>query len=781
MSEQISSAARNRFLLTSLGVMFIFILTLVVLLAAYPIVLAPPATLTPTRTPILTRTLTPTPSATVTLSPTSTRTLRPTFSPTATLTPSLTQQPSETPTPPGPPTLTPARPVLGEDIYTLLSWSPEEADRVVTLIDDYPNTLPRQARGENDENYYAAYSYPIIGLEEALKRFPDTPQTDRWRWMLSFDLARTGSDKAAQAYADLVSGALNRGETSLEDLSEWFTDKEPRLELEIAPLQPLPGYLSSHLVRIGGAGSAVFLIVETPSAYQAYALTSDFNFANPVEYRVINGELTGDGIPEAIIYPELPNGALELSPPRVFDLGQLPPAELPFSPVSAVFPSGTDVFGEWEVVSLPSGTDLLGFEGILFPACPVHFRRHYTWNGEWFDAENVEFRFEPSPATLAYCEGLIEHAARNWGALSAIQLIDRLLPEWPPERNMQGKPYPADAVDEMRYRKAIYHALIGEDDQTIKALEELIQSPTVPQSQWIEPAQQFLERYSSALDVYITCVESPRCDPRAALVYFVENLPPGTASEALSALYQAGMSQRASGYYDFDGDGTTESWFTVRHHPTEKLELWILAADAERVKAIFVDTLDADTPTLVPFQEGEIPPRLILDGKTTFQINRLPGSLQPYITYPQLPQFYPNRFEDALQAAIDDLFENVDPADISRRLLALEDSPGLLCAATFSCDRYYYVLGLAAELSGNDSAALEHYLKVWWDNSKSPFTSMVRLRLKGPAVLPSVTPLPTGTATITPLVSLTPTITGTPPTATLSPTVTLSPTPYPAP
>jgi len=312
-------------------------------------------------------------------------------------------------------------------------------------------------------------------------------------------------------------------------------------------------------------------------------------------------------------------------------------------------------------------------------------------------------------------------------------------------------------------------------------MEELIQSPSAPQSRWIEPAQKFLQDYTSAPDVYRACANSPLCDPRQALTYLVEKLPAGTPSQALAALQQAGMSQRASGYYDFDGDGVTETWFTVRHRPTEVLELWILAAHPKGTDAIFVDTLEVDTPTLVPFQEDETPPRLILDGKTTFQINRLPKTLQPYISYPQLPQFYPNRFEDALQGTIDAFFTGEDPGEIYRRLQDIEISPGLLCEATFTCDRYYYIRGLAAELAGNDNAAIEHYLRVWWDNSKSPFTSMVRMRLKGPAVLPSATPLPTGTATVTPLATLTPTVTGTPPTATLSPTVTLSPTPYPAP
>ncbi len=211
----------------------------------------------------------------------------------------------------------------------------------------------------------------------------------------------------------------------------------------------------------------------------------------------------------------------------------------------------------------------------------------------------------------------------------------------------------------------------------------------------------------------------------------------------------------------------------------EKIELWVLAAYPDGIKPIYVDTIEAEKPEFIPYLEGEVPPVLILEGRTAFQIDRTQVNLVPFIRYPELPQFYPNRYEEALEPVIDDLFQGADPAGYPRAAGSHRRFPGLLCVATWTCDRYYYVRGLAAELAGLDNNAIEDYLKVWWDHSKSPFTSMVRLRLKGPAVVPTSTLLPTGTVTPTP--PATATVTGTPPTAipSISPTVTTNPYPSP--
>ena len=787
MSEAPSNSARNRFLLTSLGIIFIFILTLLVLLAAYPLVLAPPATLTPTITLTRTITLTPSLTPTITQTPRPTATRRPTFTPTATLTASLTPQPSQTPTPIGPPTLTPARPIIGEDLYSLLPWSPEKADQVIALVGDYPNTLPRQARGEQDENYYSAFQHAVMAYSEVLLRFPDAPQADRWRWALAYSLARAGDPRSGDQYAQLVATALNRQETDLKKLPVWFQDKQPGMEIEVTEVKPLPGYLSTHLVHLDQAGGTIFLLLETPAGFQSEVLVNTFDFVNPAPLDAFNTDLTGDGIEEVVVYSQVPTSQLTLEPPRVFDLSASPYVELAFRPDTADFPLGTEFSQNWSADDRPNQGNMLHFDADLFPSCPLSVSRSYAWNGEWFEASPPEFLIQPNRETLAYCEPVLEHAYREWGAGTAIPLADALLADWPPEKDLNGDPYPADAKDELRYRLGIYHALNGDFEQATQQLNALIDGPTSSDSRWIEPARQFLEIYRSPQDLYRACITQAYCAADQALSYLVESFPADQYPQLLSHLWQMGVAQRSSGYYDFDGDGTNESWITVQHRPGEKLEFWILANYPQGIKAFLVDTLNSNLPDLIPYQEGDIPPVTIVNGETAFQMNRLPGTLLPYLTYPQLPQFWPNRFTDGLEAALADLFSGASPEDIQQRLIDLQTNPGLLCQPSWSCDRYYYGLALASELADDPQTAIEYLLKLWFDYSKSPYTTMARLRLKGPAFIPSATP----TITLTLAITNTPTVTGTPPTATPTPdpnatqtptpTVLPSATPYPAP
>jgi hypothetical protein len=216
------------------------------------------------------------------------------------------------------------------------------------------------------------------------------------------------------------------------------------------------------------------------------------------------------------------------------------------------------------------------------------------------------------------------------------------------------------------------------------------------------------------------------------------------------------------------------------------------------VEALFVERSISDKPQLDYYDPEAQPPVVLIDGTQALRLERLPGRGDPYLTFVELPKFFPDRFNNALEAAMQDLFSGADPAAVQQALLEIQETPGLLCTGTWSCDRYYYILGLASELAGDEKAAVEAYTRLWWDYSISPYTSMARLKLSGAAVQPSATPSPTGAptaaTTLTPTVSgtpatATPTITGTPPTATptggtgtpgtpgASATVTLTPTP----
>ena len=779
MSDTPPELQRTRFLLTSLVIIAIFILTLVFLVAAYPDVLAPEPTRLPTITPTRRPTFTPTatvPTATITPTPTITRTPRPTLTPTITPSPTHTSTPEPTLTMTGPPTLTPARPLLGSENYSLGAWTPQNASAIIERMEYYPNTLTSKERGADNAAYFAAYKFAVVALQEALVRFPDASEADAWRWDLAYNLARVGDPHTGQSYADLIVEGLNQSQVDFNDLSNWFKSKEPRLDLDIVALTPLSGYISANLLVLHGPGSTFIWLYQTSSAYSAEVLTSQFDFVRSPEMYAILSNLTGEQNrdEELVIYTVTPDTDLHMIAPDVFSLAQIPAQRLDFQPSQAEFEIGTDFRNYWAVTKTDSGGNDLLFKATIFQACPLTIERQYHWDGKRFILVRQSYQIEPSTDSLFYCKQVVEHAHNVWGPQVSADLMVAVLPDWPPAQDDHGNPLPADARDEWRYRLGIEYALSGDFTGATGVLNEVVQSPIVGDSRWVEPAKTFLQNYQKPEDLYRACSSVAECNPDDAIGQILNALPADQFPNAIDVLWKAGASLRVSGYFDFDGDQQSERWFMVRPRPLERLTFWIVAAGPEQLYAFPIIKLDNASPTLTIFDEHQVPPIVWIDGEIAITLDRDQDTRQPFIHTASVSYQFPNRFELGLLAAEQALWDGEDPALVRQTLLNLETNPGLLCAPYYTCDTYYYFLGLANELAGNNLDAIEAYLQVWWDNSLSPYTTIVRLRLTGGAVLPSTTPTPTESATPGP--SETPTVTGTPPTETPTPTETSPPT-----
>ncbi len=750
MKQNPDQQTRNRFLLTNLAILVIFIMSLLVVISAYPLIFAPDLRgsliidLTKTQTPTITNT------PTITLTPTATRTLRPTFSPTITQTPSRTLTATATPTPPGPPTLTPARPYPGENIYDLYDWTPERADHMGALLEDYPNTLTREERGPDNTNYYSAYQYAAIAYQEAILRFPDAPQAKQWQWNLAYDLARMGDVEAGHQYAQIIATALNQDEIALEEVVTWFNEFEPRLMIERIKLTPLPGALSTSIVHISGAGSASFALIEKHGSFQFRTLHSAFDFVNKPEFRIVSGDLNLDGIEEVIIYESTATSDLVLPAPLVYDLVPDPASILDFKQSKSDMYIGTDYEAEWVVIPSQDDLNRLRFSTRVFPSCPVTIMRDFEWITESLELVRSSYQVDPNLAELRYCIAVADHAVSAWGMEAAIEIMEKLLPTWPPKTDIYGDKTPSDAIDEWYYRLGIYHALIGNHDEAQGYLQKVVDTPTTPTSNWIEPAVNFLTAYQLDTDLYKACIISPLCDAKLAIKHLIESQPPATFSDILSFLWDNGVSQRASGYFDFDLDDRREIWLSVRHRPGEQLEYWIIVPYPAGLKAFYISQVDTNKPEIVFYDQETRPPIVLIDGQVPFQVGRLDNTLEPFLLWPLLPQFYPDHFKDALDDIVDRLFDGENPATIRRELMDLEHNPGLLCTPTWTCDLYLYILGLVDELLGVKINAIETYLRLWWDYSISPYTTMARLKLEGVGIPPTPTITPTRTATTSP-------------------------------
>lgn len=762
--ETSQNTRQTQFLLTSFVIIVVIILTLVVILASYPTLLAPPPTTTPTITLTRTPSLTPSSTAPFTYTPTITRTPRPTLSPTITRTPTRTLTPTITPTPPGPPTLTPAAPVIGAANYSLNNWTPERAAEMVDLLVDYPNTLPRQSRGADDASYNAAYQYSVLAIKESLLRFPDAVQAQKWRVQLAFSMAHMGNAAASATYADLIVNGLNSARTDLDNLQTWFKQDEPRFNLRLTDIKAPTGYLNAHLIEIEAQGSAFILLLESSSAYLAYPLISQFNFnlqpppqstatpqveyePIPQDYIAITADLTGDGLPEIIIYNRTPDQT-RLAYPFVYSYDQLPPQQLRFNPTEAFFDIGMSYQNRWSRVAI-GGESQLRFSTRIFPPCPIDIERTYVWDQNYLTLSTASLQPDPSSAMLSYCRYMVDHAANLWGPSEAISIMQPILPDWPPSSMEDGKPFPLDARDEWRFKLGVYNALIGDQQSSLEIMQALVSSPALPASRYIIPARKFIDIYKTTADVYRACLTATPCDPALALGFLIRSLDADQFKDVISYLSQHGVALRSYGYFDFDGDDVRDIWFTVRHHDGEKLEFWFLIPYRENIAYITLDTEDVKIPQLEYYDETISPPIVLVNGVSAFQVMRTVQSRQPFIQIFDLPKEYPNRYKNALESAKANLFSGIDPVTVHAQLAEIETSPGLLCQASWTCDEYYYLLGLASELAGDKLATISSYLRLWWDYSKSPFTTMARLKLHQ-FTTPTTTPTQTFTPTLSP-------------------------------
>lgn len=785
MSQTEGDGRQVKKLLISLFALILIILIVVISIVSYPTLFKSlgqggiNSSLTPlsSNTATLFTTLTPTPSASSTLRPTST--------PTITLTPTSTIEPSPTITPPGPATLVPFQPIKG-DTYKLIEWTDNESDYMVALMNDYPNTLSESARGENYENYYNAYFYASIAQKESLLRFPESPLADNWNWGLAYNLAQIGDPGAGEQYNQLIVDGLNQGDTDLENLSNWFSMNEPRLNIYIIGLEALDGYLASYLLNIRGGGSAYILLLQSTGGYSGYVLAELFDFVNDPQSRSLVSDVTGDEFEEIGVYTLKPIDSFLAERPALLQLSDLPPLELYFRPSVPEFDVGMEFTNFWGVTEIPGGSKELYFETETYPACPATIKQIFHWDGNFFDIQDTEYRFSPNPSSLSYCEYLVDHAVNTWGYPPAIQLMEQLLPDWPPDYDQNGDPYPADAGDEWRYKLGVYNAQIGNYESAVEYFQEVINSPTDPLSKWVREASVFLANYKSAGDVYTACIQVDECNPSDALDFILNQAGRDPSQDAFEYLYQEDVPLRATGFFDFELDDIKERWFTVQHRPLEQLELWILATSRSGDVGFYISPVNANKPTFSYLDEDSKPPIVYVSNELAIRLNRDPDTFYPYIEFPVVEIIYTDPFVEGMNQARDELLSGGDPDTVIKMLKNLAVYPGLLCQATQTCDPYYYYLGLAYELAGKTNLAVETYLYLWQNYILSPFTSMARLKMIG-----TITPTPpTPTAVATPS-TLTPTppvsVTATPTGGIIYPTPTITNTfpppvyPYPRP
>lgn len=725
--------------------------------------------------------ITPSLSSTIgiTIIPVSTNTQTPaeTFTPKPTRTPTISPTPTGTPLPSLAPSLTPAFPGDFNDQYILVHWTPDLASQLIDIMEAYPETLSNFARGANNQGYYDAFQYAIFAQQEALLQFPTASQGSDWLWRLAYNLARTSDPASGEVYANLITQALNIGDVSLDNLYQWGLNQSPQLIIEVTPFEGLGSELNSSLVEVSAAenGSSFFWLLENPNGFTSHPLTSDFNFAQPSEVDYFIEELLGDNSAIVGIYPLTIYDSFNYIQPSVFSLLQQPPNELQFDNSSAP-EIGPEFENYWEAVGPEAVVGDLQFVDTIFPACPVTVRHTYSWNGIAFSFMEDTYEINPDLELLSFCESVVNHAISVWGLEPTIQLMETLLPNWPPAQTTTGGEYPEDALDEWRYRLSIYHALLGNQDESVGYANAIISNPVTPDSQWIRPAADFLDAYQEQRDIYKACLPSVFCDPRLAFESLAATITAEEYPDLIEVLEEAGVTIRSNGFFDFDKDGESERWIVIRHNPGTQLEFWIVFPTDTGIDVLFVETLETDSPRVTYLEPDSEPPVVLIDPDITFKVERLGFEEERAIVFVEQEVVFSSDitgFElDRLQAT---LLTGGDPEFVQEELLVLRQSPFFTCSYLF-CPRYLYLLGLASELANDERSAVDAYLELWRNYLDHPYATMARFKL-----ISTITPPPTLTPTITPsptvqiIVTQTPTVTGSP--IITTPTVTLTSAP----
>ncbi len=737
----------------------------------------------PTATTTASLSPSPTQTTTISLTPLPTLTGTPTLTPTLTGTGSLT---------PAPPTLTPILPNNVDEAFELVPLSPSQYNYAIALMEGAPQLLPG---GQDNEEYYLSYYHAEVIQSEAALHYPNNQYTNDWQWSEALNLAKINDKRATLAYATLLSKMINEAGLTLHDLPSQVKHQDPSLALEIQEVPPYKGNSQNNLIEMQTPGGSIFLWFTIRDGNNTfYTLSDETNFAQPTTSKLLWSDLTGDAKKELVIFTPTA-GLRQIDTPNVFDLTQSPPRQLQFKP-NDEFDIGLENTLDWTISSNEQDYFDLEFETTVYPPCPVTIHQDYRWSGTWFERVAESYEAQPVTQMLDYCEFLVDQANSAWGLQAAIQIMESLLPFWPPQSTSE-KTYPLDAKDQLQYRLGVYHTLVGNLKNAQSYFESIIQSPVTPGSRWITPARDFLEASQTPWGIYTACVASEFCDNRLALKNWVSTLTTEEARNALFYLSSKGVAIRYSDVFDFDGDGTTERWFTFRHSYLDRLELWILLINESGAQALFVDTVDTNQPTLTRYTDFYGQTYVWIGSQQSFRLLRYSYTDEAFIELLPPSYFYAKITNQLAEHALDALMSGLSPRTILDQLVSHEGSTDFVCLSKEECARFYYALGLAAELTGDETLAVKSYLKIWWDSFESPFSTIVRLKLAykpgyGPIATappiptliptwtptqtrtpsPTLSPTPTGSVTLTPTTTEDPNMTWTP-----SPTITNTPTP----
>jgi hypothetical protein len=217
----------------------------------------------------------------------------------------------------------------------------------------------------------------------------------------------------------------------------------------------------------------------------------------------------------------------------------------------------------------------------------------------------------------------------------------------------------------------------------------------------------------------------------------VRLLPNQPLSAAITTLQGHGVPILSSGRVDLNADGDPEQWATIRHPGSSEVELWILSSTPTGPTAGYAGLVSSPRPSIRTISQDIYSSLASVDDNSAFRLTRHPVTDEPFITRVLLSEARSPSDEVAgeFDRARDQLLKGSDPEPILETLLALDTTNELDCDSEYvyhphaRCPDMLYLLGLAAELSGDDAQAVREYLRLWRDYPESPYSVIAALKL----------------------------------------------------
>jgi len=661
----------------------------------------------------------------------------PTFLPTNTPSPTLTEIPV--------PTYTPAIP---NTVYKIRTWSANDADLLIKQIASNLNAIQNEPQFQGVygwEYYMEQYQYLAFAEEEALFRFPNAPQSEKWQWDICYNLAfsyQYGDSADApelDCYSKLIENGLNSGETTLAYLSNWLESHEPRFPFAITSYSPPQGFASANVIIL--ENNAVIWLLEQSGKFYAVGLVSSMFYFREAWTEFEQFDVTGDNFPELILDVSISNCCGSVSRFYVYEVSSGTPKLLSFKNFSGnVTHTTSDYEGFITPLEAKSGHIGLIFNGHygydpLFQQCNVREYNKYYWDGYQFKLAETWFGIdEPNERDdKEFCQFVIDTVKDAGEVEIAVRTIGDI---------QAGDP--DVSREQILYRLGEYQARIGNTDKAKEYFETTIYlQPTDKSStKWVRDAQIFLDNLNEKYSYYKVCSRIAECNIHEAFQQLVFETQLNSFTSITTFLKNSGVSIRSSGFKNFDNNNSIEQWLVIQHPNQSKREFWILVRDSENVYAVYVAEVPTDRPTLKEFLGSNEYVLSTSEGDSLFLLNNISTIKQPYVmahrllknTDPLVGDDYLELYlvDESLDNITSKLFSGTDPVLIQQELTQLMQANTFDCKQSHLCDEVLYLLGVTRELIGDNKGAVESYVQLWKEYPDSFYTIMARSKLSTP-------------------------------------------------